>query len=919
MKQFDPKKTIFLIDGSTFLYRAYYSMRPLHTITGIPVQAVFNFCRMIKKLIKVFNPSNMVLVWDSKGTTARKEIYSEYKAGRQAPPSDLFTQKDLIVKFADLIELPQSSMQGVEADDIINSITQDYKNKGYEVVIVASDKDMYQLLETNVFVYDPFKEELTDVQLFEQKMGFPVYKLPFYFSLLGDASDNIPGVKGIGKAGALQLVQQFESLEDLYNNIDQVSKERTKKVLVENKDNAFLSYKLFKALYYDVNMSQDKLKFDPNNWENAKPLFKELEFKSFLTEAEVIKEESNESQIYFADEKGYEFKTITTLTQLNELAKYLEDKQEFALDTETNGLSPLMSDLIGFSICAQKGLSYYIPFGHKISNQPTQLVLSGGPEQPQASGQLSKEEIFKVFKPILENDKYKKILHSAKFDQLIFYNAGINLRGITFDTLIAASLVLEDGIRLGLKSLSEYFFQERMFTFDEMVKDKKLKDFSYVQLDDATKYAAADAHQTLALKEVLQKKLNESGLINIFKDIEMPLGQVLFQMEVEGIFVDVSVLKEIGKKLETDIKILEKEIQLLADISESFNLNSPKQIEALLFTKLNLTPLKKSVKRTGYSTDQSVLEELSIVHPVPKLLLKYRELTKLKNTYVDALPDYINPKDGKVHTTFSQTKTATGRLASFDPNLQNIPTDGAGIRAAFKPKERHVFLSADYSQIELRILAYFSQDKSLVNAFLTGQDIHALTAAYLFNVPVNDVTKEQRNVGKRINFSIMYGLTPFGLAKDLKIPFSDAKNYIEKYFTEYEGVALWMDKVIEFAKEKGYVETLFGRRRYVPGIFEKNKTLYDFAKRLAINTPVQGTNADIIKLGMINLNNKFQELNLGAEIILQIHDELLISVPKGKELQVEKITKEVLESVVSWDIPLTVTTRFGDNWLEVTK
>lgn len=903
MKQrFDPKKTIYLIDGSTFLYRAYYSIRPLHTSQEIPVQAVYGFCRMIKKLINLFDPTKLVLAWDSKGKSERQEIFSEYKAGRQAPPTDLFEQKKLIVKFADLIGLSQVQKDGVEADDIINSLVHDYKDKDFDIVIIASDKDLCQLIDKNVFIYDFFKEELIDENSFETKMGFPVNKLAFYFALLGDSSDNIPGVKGIGKITAIDLVNRFVNLDDLYENIEKVEKERLKKILLEDKDNAFLSYELFKLRYYKIDMPFEELSFDAGKWIEAKTFFQELEFESLLADIEKIYEKYIEQRPFFADEKGYNFKCVSTQEQLIELIQYLEKQESFAIDTETDGLDPLECNFVGLSVCAEKGLAFYIPFGHKNSYP-----------------QLLKEEVLKELKPILEDSKYKKYLHNADYDKKVLFNNGIELNGIEFDTLIAASLVLEDGIRLGLKNLSNYFFKERMLDYDDVVKSKKLKNFSYVSLSEATNYAAGDAHQTFALKAILEKKLIEQDLLNVFQDVEMRLSEVLFKMEMHGIEIDINILKDISVRLDDEIKKIEKEIYCLVCCQgEEINLNSPKQLVDLLFNKLKLQPIKKSGKGISYSTDQSVLEQLSQTHIVPKLLLRFRELTKLKTTYVDSLPEYINPKTNRIHTTFSQTTTATGRLASFNPNLQNIPTSSE-VRSAFIPKKDNLFLSADYSQIELRILAYFSQDKNLIDAFLNNEDIHTKTTAYLFDVSIDKVTNAQRQIGKRINFSIMYGLTPYGLSKDLKIPMRDAKIYIDKFFAQYPGVQKWMEETINFAKENGYVKTLLGRRRYLPGIHEKNRILYDLARRMAINTPAQGTAADIIKVGMINLEKVFEEKRLGAKILIQIHDELLISVPKEEIEQVKQLTEKVLESVVQWNIPLVVTTRTGNNWQEVTK
>ncbi|MCA9770324.1 DNA polymerase I [Candidatus Dependentiae bacterium] len=897
----DPKRTVFLIDGSSFLYRAYYGVRPLHTPEGIPVQAVYSFCRMIKKLIDTFRPEYLAIVWDSKGKTTRHDMYEDYKATRQPAPSDIFDQKKYIVKFANLIGITQIAQDGIEADDIIYSIAQECKKVGNTIVMITSDKDMAQALDSKTIMYDPLKDEMIDTDVFEKKHGFPVSKLSFYFGLLGDASDNIPGVRGIGKKGAAELVRQFDSLEHLYENLDKVKSKRAKNALSTSKKKAFLSRELFLLQYHPSELTQKDLDFDKNNWPKARSIFKELHFKSLLRELGEPKRSAEEVL------SQYDFRVITTQKELDDLCVLLERKKIFALDTETDGVMALQSTCVGISICMQEGTSYYIPFGHTVNEQ-----------------QLKKEKVVAALKPILEDEQYKKYLHNAKFDVLVLHTLGIRLRGVVFDTMIAARLVVRDWQRLGLKNLSDHYFKESMLTFKEVVKDNKYKHFGQVPLKLATLYAAADAHQTFRLVAVLQKELKQERQQELYRSIEHPLIQILTDMEIEGISVDVDLLYALNKKVSNELRVIEEKINALVEQQYiGLNLNSPKQIEQLLFYDLGLPPQKKSAKGKGYSTDQEVLITLAKLHPVPDLILRYRELFKLKSTYIEALPTYVNPNTQRIHTSYSQTVVATGRLASSDPNLQNIPADGSGygieIRRAFKPKEGNIFLSADYSQIELRVLSQLSKDKNLVNAFLSGQDIHKETAARLFDVAFNEVTNDQRQIGKRINFSILYGLTPYGLSKDLGISFKDAKKYIDKYFAQYPGVSVWIESIVEGAKKNGYITTHWGRKRYVPTIYEQNPHLFREAKRIAINTVAQGTAAEIMKIGMINLYAAFKKHNLGAQMLLQIHDELLISVSEQEKNQVEEVTKKILESVVDWHIPLIVTTRFGSDWKEVTK
>ena len=922
VKQFDSKKTVSLIDGSSFLYRAYYGLRPLHTSTGKPVQAVYSFCRMIKKLIDKFGPEYISLVWDVKGPTIRHEEYPEYKATRQAPPNDLFDQKERICEFADLIGLHQIGVSGLEADDVIYSLAKDHAKAGKMVVMITSDKDMAQIIGERVVMYDAFKEEFFDKTSYEEKMGFSIKKLPFYYSLLGDASDNIPGVKGIGKKGATELMIQFETLEELYENLDKVTKPRTLKSLQENKDNAFLSRKLFRLRYKDLGEEKHKLGFQVARWADAAPFFQELEFKTLLKD--LGKYGDTVPSMPLSQEKGYNFILVQTEEQLDEMIAKMHKAGAFALDTETTGLDSLNTDLVGLSISMQKGTAYYVPVGHAVMEQ-----------------QLSREFVLEKLKPIFEDVAIKKYLQHAKFDMRVLWQYGIHVKGLAFDTLVAAHLVAQDWQRIGLKALSKHYLKEDMLSFKDAVQNNGYKNFGQLPLALATEYAAADAHQTLQLVPILQAELEKIGLASLYHDLELPLVELLFAMETEGVYCDPDMLIRLDELVSKDLVAIDQEIRdIVGHDKESLNLNSPKQLEQILFYDLKLPPQKKI--KTGYSTDHEVLEALCAVHPVPRLIIRYRTLSKLKNTYLLGLPKNINIKTKRIHTNFRQTAVATGRLSSSEPNLQNIPTHTSGyemqVRSAFKPQEGHLFVSADYSQIELRVLAYLSQDKALLKAFTDGRDIHTETATLLFGTESEQVTTEQRQLGKRINFSILYGLTPFGLSKDLKISFKDAKLYIDKYFEQYPGVRAWMDKTIESCKQKGFVETYWGRRRYVPGIKERNRNLFDAAVRVAINTVAQGTAAEIMKKGMLALDSALKEKGLQGKVLLQIHDELILSVPEKEVEATQKLIKDVLESVTKspvleqqtifsapqeevagWNVPLIVDVRSGVDWQEVTK
>lgn len=898
MNKEELKRSVFIIDGSSFLYRAFYSIPPLTTKQGIPVGAVFGFCRMIKRLIDKYEPMNMVLIWDGKGKTFRHEIYGQYKESRQSIPSDLISQKELIKEFAHLIGLFQLEKHGIEADDLMYSFALKVKKEGLNAILVTSDKDLSQALTDKITILDPFKDLFIDRENLEQKLGFSLDKLVFYYSLIGDSSDNIPGVKGIGPKTAEKLVKEYSSLDELYENLDQVDLPRIKSLLIEGKEKAYLSKELFTLRVYEIEQDISCCSFKLCNWEQAKPLFERLEFKVFLKE--LGQEQKSSCNIL---KQRYTFQLVTKQEELEAVCYEIKKERRCAIDIECTDLRLLEAQMVGISICAKEGKSYYIPFGHK-TNEP----------------QLEKNYVISKLKPIFEDASIEKYLHHAKFDVLMLKSLGVNLKGITFDTLIAASLLVGDDQKIGLKYLSEYYFQEPMLYFVDVVTKNKYTDFSYVPLDIATDYAAADAHQTMRLYNLFKQVIHEQGMQELFYNLEMPLMHVLCKMELDGISIDVNVLREIDAVVCQEIARLHREIiDLVGNEYALINLNSPKQLEELLFERLNLPAIKRTAQKTLYSTDQEVLKQLAKIHPVPSLIIRYRELFKLKSTYLDTLGSYINPKTKRIHTTFNQTAVATGRLASSEPNLQNIPVDRFALRSAFKAKPGHVFLSADYSQIELRVLGYLSQDETLLSAFKNNKDIHALTAAGLFDIEVQNVTSEQRKIGKRINFSILYGLTAHGLSKDLDISRSLAKTYIEKFMAQYPGVCQWMENVVEQTKEKGYVETFFKRRRYLPGIYERNRTLYDLARRVAINTVAQGTAAEIVKLGMIQLDKVFDQEKLNSKILLQIHDELLIEVPENEIDKVEKLVKNTLQSVVQWNLPLVVTTRIGSNWQEVTK
>ncbi len=922
------KDALFLVDGSYLLYRSFYAIKPLHTSSGMQVQAIYGFCRTIKKLIDTFDPSRLIVVWDSKGGSFRQEVYTAYKATRQAPPNELFMQKDEILRFLDAVEICSIAQPGYEADDLIASLA--LHNKQHQTVIFCADKDMYQLLSDTIVIVDPFKDRIIDPVLFEEEQGFPPSKVPFFYALVGDTSDNIPGVKGVGKKTATEIVQQFKSLDDLYSHLDQIAKPRLRDLLREHESDARLSLQLFTLATPEVSYDPVAAQFDKSQWSRALPFFREFEFKSLVKEIEATlpevskKQGQQQASIFGTDTEPSEINsahenkilswkchTIRTEHDLEELVQTLEKSAIVALDTEGTGPSALQDACIGLSFAYDTKQAFYVPFGHTGE---------------QSEQQLSRDKVLAALKPVLENGKIAKVLHHAKFDALVLSHCGITLQGVCFDTMLAANLLRESWQKVNLKDLSQYYLHEPMQLYKDVV-GKEHKNLASVPVDQVSQYAAHDALQTLKLYFLFKEKLVHYPVLHAyFEQLEMPLMFVLTAMENKGILLDASVLQQVEHSVVHDLKVLEGKIY--AALPEAtklrnpdLNLNSPQQIEALLFDDLAL-PVVKKTSTGNRSTDQEVLLELRKVHPIPDLIVQHRELTKLYSTYLQPLPLAINPLTKRVHTSYNQTFVVTGRLSSTEPNLQNIPASppyGIAIRSAFIAAPDCYLVSADYSQIELRVLAHVSGDKTLKKAFLHDEDVHLQTAAQLFKVEQKDVTTEQRQIGKRINFSIIYGLTPFGLSRDLGIPLATAHEYIDQFFSHYPGVAAWIEKTVAQAEELGYVTSWKGRRRFIPEIREKNKTQHNLGRRLAMNSPIQATSAEIMKIAMINLYARFKQENLESCMLLQIHDELIFEVPMREWDNVQEIICTEMDRVTQWEIPLKVAIRKGANWGEITK
>lgn len=893
------KQTLFIIDGSSFLYRAYYGLKPLHTSEGVPVHAVYGFCRMFKKLVETHTIQACVLVWDMPGKTARHERFPAYKATRQAPPDDLFTQKELIQEFAQLITLAQIGIGGIEADDIIFSIAHEAVNHNCEVVIVSSDKDLAQCLAPHIRQFDPLKLKMLDVHEYTTAHGFSPKESIFFHALVGDASDNIPGAPGIGPKTATKLVQEFKTVDNLYQQITNLSP-KLQNILTHYKSDILLSYDLFELKNIPLSIDFRSYQFNASSFLQATPLFTRLEFTSMLpNQPSNKKQEPNTAEIesLITYWKHKQITIVNTIETLHHMLTIITESSMCAIDTETTGCNTMHARMIGFSCSVGNNQTWYIPL----------------------NATLNRDEILIACKPWLENSTYKKCMHNAKYDLMIFANEHIIVQGVNYDTMIMARLLLPEWNKVGLKNLSQLLLDETMLSFEQIIQYAKVDSFDQVPLDLATLYAGADALQTYQLFKLLYAKLEKEQLHSLYRTIEHPTMLLLVQMERTGITVNKTTLEDLNQSYQKQLKTVEEQIAHEGNfIPGSINLNSPKQIEYLLFNTLQLPPQKKSAKKTGFSTDVSVLEKLAPLHKVPQLLLLHRELNKLQQTYTEALLTYIDTKTSKIYTHFNQTIVATGRLSSTEPNLQNIPRSGIGkeIRKAFIAQPGNALISADYSQVELRVLAHISQDTTLINAFNQGKDIHAKTAAGLFQIPIEKVNEEQRQLGKKINFSILYGKTPFGLAQELHISVHEAKAYIDTFFTHYPMVKEWMNQALTQATHNGFSTTAFGRRRFFEHLASNNASLRQQAQRAAINSIIQGTAADIMKIGMCKVAEQLKETPY--HIMLQIHDEIIIEGPSDTIKSIEPIIINSLESAVhNWAIPLSIGITIGKNWYEI--
>lgn len=929
------KRPLFcLIDASSFIFRAFYAVRPLSNKSGLPTNALFGFANMMLKVLEEKRPSHIAVVYDTKHPSFRKELYPEYKANRGAMPEDLVPQIPYIKKFVECLGLPAFERPGFEADDVIGTLAEQaahLSKEEAEVMIVSSDKDLMQLVNDHIYLFDTMKEQKYTAKEVKEKLGVSPELVADYLGIVGDTSDNIPGVKGIGPKGAVSLLEQFGSLENIFQNLSAVKKEAQRKQLEDCKDQAILSKKLA-TVVRDLPLETDwhSLRCDPNPGEAMFQLLQEVEFqalekrlrawsskRSFSLEQDSGAANSNDASVTqastddrsassFAVDSGdfvasvkEKYSILTKASQLQLALDSLKDSPVISIDTETTGLEIRDSNLVGFSFCGDGKNAFYVPLAHKIEEQ------------------IAKDLALSMLGKFLE--KRKICGQNLKFDLSIFRTAGLNVspEQVDFDSLIA-SYVLSPESRHGLDLLAEKYLGHKNISYEDVCGSGKEEiSFADAPIEKAGEYAAEDAHVAFLLREILKKELEKTPqLEKVFREIDMPLVPVLADLEWQGVAIDSTHLHQVSKDFAKELAQLEKRAHELA--GGEFNLSSPKQLQKILFEDLRLPPSKKT--KTGFSTDVEVLEKLAPLHELPKLILEHRELSKLKGTYVDVLPELVSSASGRVHAQFHQTVAATGRLSSSDPNLQNIPIrteSGKLVRQAFVAQEGNVLLGADYSQIELRILASMSQDPHLLDAFRAGRDIHAMTASQIFSLPLDKVDDDSRRKAKAINFGLIYGKSAFSLAEELGITRKEAAEIIERYFAQYPTIRAFLDQLVEEAKKNGFAETAFGRRRWIEGIHSKNKMILGMAERMAVNTPIQGTAADLVKIAMIRLHKRIREEKLQSKIILQVHDELVLEVPEGELEQMKKMVKDVMESSGQEKImvPLTVEVGVAKNWL----
>jgi DNA polymerase-1 len=908
------KNKLFILDAYALIYRSYYAFinNPRYNSKGLNTSAIYGFTNVIDEILKKENPSHIAVCFDPPAPSFRKELYPEYKANRDATPEDIKKSIPYIKQILNAFNIQYFEQLGYEADDIAGSLAKKFSSENFDIYLMTSDKDYLQLIDNNIAVYKP-KTKKKEVQIIDIDKFRQIYGLQSpeqyieVLALAGDTADNVPGIPGVGEKTALKLLLKYGSINGIYEHINELSAKQKEKFL-ENKELLELSKKLVTIkIDIPIETSEEELKVKMPQTEILKKIFSDLEFK---TTANRILHNSPQQQLIFGDAQNTTIQQISkfnTIKDINpnyqlieteyeteELLKKLENSSEFAFDTETTSVNPHLANIVGISFAINKNEAFYVPLTEDNIN------------------------LLQKFKSVLENNKISKIGQNIKYDITVLQHYNINVGGKLFDTMIAHHL-LSPELKHNLDYLAETYLNYKTIHIDEIIgkkgsSQKNMKDIRPEKIKD---YAAEDADIALQLKEIFKPKLEKENLTKIFEQIEMPLVYVISEMETNGILLDTDFLKNYRKEILLKLQQTEKQIFEIA--GTDFNISSTKQLGEILFKRLKISDKPKLTKTKQYATDENELLKYQDKHPIVKLILEYRSLKKLISTYIDALPKLLNPKTKKLHTSFNQAITVTGRLSSNNPNLQNIPIrtpEGREIRKAFIPSEGNILVDADYSQVELRLMAHLSQDPTMLEAFKNGIDIHKQTASKIFKVDLDKVTKEMRYQAKTANFAMIYGSSAFGLSQNLNISRQDAKKLIDNYFATYPKVKEYMDEMIKLAREKEFVTTIMGRKRYLKDINSRNSLIRSNAEHNAINTPIQGSAADIIKLAMINLKKRLDKENLNTKMLLQVHDELLFDVPLNEKVKVKEIIKYEMENAIKISVPLIVDISEGKNWAE---
>jgi DNA polymerase-1 len=902
------KPLLVLFDGNALVHRAFHALPPLTVSkTGEMVSAVYGFALILLKAINELKPTHCAIAFDKKAPTFRHQMFDQYKAQRPPTPDELVNQLGRVRQLVEAFSIPIFELDDYEADDVLGALSQQASQQGIDSIIVTGDADAMQLVSPRVkLLYPKPRRAFSDTMLYDeaavnQKYGIQPQYIADLKGLKGDPSDNIPGVPGIGEKTAVRLIQQFGTIEEIYAHIDEVTPPKLQGLLRQNEAVARQSKQLATIVtQIPLTLKLDDCQISHYDRHQVAELFRELEFASLLPKLPEVEAPQSPPQIKIKPSSPKDYHIVNTTSAFDELLNRLSAAKSFAFDLETTSLNAILAQLVGISLSPAPGEAYYIPVGHVGWGEVEQLPL---------------DQVINGLKPRLEDTTSAKLAHNGKYDMTVLAEYGINVNNLTFDTMVAAYLLGEKS--LSLKALAFSKLDIEMTPISALIgSGAKQLSMSQVEVKQAADYACADADMTGQLAELLTPELHQQGLWQLFSEVEMPLVPVLVSMERNGVALDIELMRQMSHRLGEQLLKLETEIY--DSVGHRFNINSPQQLSFILFEELKLPPARKT--KGGYSTGASVLEELRGVHPIIEFILDYRQLAKLKSTYIDALPGLINPKTGRVHTSFNQTRTTTGRLSSSEPNLQNIPVRGeAGreVRQAFIAPAGSRLLAGDYSQIDLRVLAHLSQDSSLLNAFRRDEDIHTATAAQLCGVDAPQVTPDMRRLAKTVNFGVIYGMSDYGLEQATELSREEAAQFITSYFEQYPEVKQYLESTKQQARDSGYVQTLLGRKRFIPEINSPNRQVREAAERMAINMPVQGTSADIIKVAMVNLYREMDQRQLKSKLLLQVHDELIFEVPEEELKTMRQLVPQVMSTALELSIPLKVDIKTGNNWGEM--